>query len=46
MAVGVIVRGKCIKGSCGGLAHIPGLESSCTGCEKKTHQHNEKGTMP
>lgn len=32
MAVGVILRGRTIKGSCGGLNSIDGLEGSCDLC--------------
>lgn len=32
MAVGVIVRNQAIKGSCGGLNDIEGLEGACAIC--------------
>ena len=32
MALGVILRGRAIKGSCGGLNAIDGLEGSCEIC--------------
>lgn len=38
MAIGVIVKGKTIKGSCGGLNNIEGLQKSCmcdSPCEKR-----------
>ena len=35
MAVGVIVNNREIKGSCGGLNDIDGLEGSCDICEIK-----------
>ncbi len=31
MSLGVIVSGRRIQGSCGGLANIPGVESDCGG---------------
>lgn len=31
LAAGVLVSGKRIQGSCGGLASIPGVESDCGG---------------
>ncbi|WP_455210667.1 (Na+)-NQR maturation NqrM [Kaarinaea lacus] len=34
MSIGVVLGGRSIQGSCGGLNHIPGLESSCGGCDK------------
>lgn len=36
MAVGVIVANRTIKGSCGGLNDIDGLEGACDICEIKT----------
>ena len=35
MAVGVIVNGRAIKGSCGGLNDIEGLGGACDICEGK-----------
>nr|VFJ73905.1 MAG: hypothetical protein BECKFW1821C_GA0114237_105529 [Candidatus Kentron sp. FW] len=37
MAIGVLLRGARyrIRGSCGGLADIPGLEGECCGACKK-----------
>ena len=35
MAVGVIVHGRAIKGSCGGLNDIDGLAGACDICEGK-----------
>lgn len=35
MAVGVIVNNRAIKGSCGGLNDIDGLEGACDICEVK-----------
>lgn len=35
MAVGVIVSNRAIKGSCGGLNDIDGLQSACDICEGK-----------
>lgn len=36
MAVGVIINNRAIKGSCGGLNDIDGLEGACDICEIKT----------
>ena len=38
LSMGVIFSNKELKGSCGGIGNIPGLESNChckTPCEKK-----------
>jgi hypothetical protein len=35
MAIGVIVNNRAIKGSCGGLNDIDGLEGACDICEVK-----------
>ena len=32
MAIGVILSGRKLKGSCGGLNSIAGLESACVAC--------------
>ena len=34
MSVGVLVAGRRIKGSCGGLNSIEGLEDACMTCSK------------
>jgi hypothetical protein len=34
MAVGVLVANRPVRGSCGGLASIDGLESACAVCTK------------
>lgn len=34
MAVGVMLRGRRIEGSCGGLQHFSGLGIGCAGCGK------------
>ena len=34
MAVGAIVSGRTIKGSCGGIGNIPGIEPIPCSCEK------------
>ncbi len=36
MAVGVIINNRAIKGSCGGLNDIDGLEGACDICEIKS----------
>ena len=36
MAIGYIVAGKSIKGSCGGLNSIEGLKGACDICEGRT----------
>ncbi|MFQ5508206.1 MAG: (Na+)-NQR maturation NqrM [Leptospirillia bacterium] len=33
MAIGTLLGGKRIQGSCGGIARIPGIESDCDACE-------------
>ena len=35
MAIGVIVNNRAIKGTCGGLNDIDGLEGACDICEVK-----------
>jgi len=35
MAVGVLINNRAIKGSCGGLNDIDGLEGACDICEIK-----------
>jgi len=42
MAVGVIVANRSIKGSCGGLNDIDGLEGACDICEIKTQCKRRK----
>lgn len=44
MAIGVIRGRKAISGSCGGLNHIPGIESDCGGtcratCKRRQSVH-------
>ncbi len=34
MAVGAIVTGRTIKGSCGGIGNVPGIEPIPCNCEK------------
>lgn len=46
MAIGAMVQGKTIKGSCGGVNTIAGLEGSCScdnPCEKKKQRMREAG---
>ena len=40
MALGVVLNGRRIEGSCGGLGNIPGVQADCGGtcrrpCEKR-----------
>jgi hypothetical protein len=35
MAVGLLLSGRRIEGSCGGLNNIPGIESDCGGACKR-----------
>jgi hypothetical protein len=49
MSVGVILNGRRIQGSCGGLSAIPGIESDCGGAchvdperpESKCHRRSK-----
>lgn len=43
MAVGVIVSNRCIKGSCGGLSNLEGVEgcSQCGGCSVSDQQQRQ-----
>ena len=45
MAVGVIVNGRAIKGSCGGLNDIEGLGGACDICEGKKVCEKRKKLM-
>ena len=42
MAIGYIVAGKSIKGSCGGLNAIDGLEGACDICEVRKQCRRKK----
>lgn len=42
MAVGYIIAGKSIKGSCGGLNAIEGLDGACDICEIKSQCSKRK----
>jgi len=42
MSVGVIIANKSIKGSCGGLSSIDGLERACDICEVKDRCKRKK----
>ena len=47
LSLGVISGRQGIKGSCGGLNKIPGLENSCGACSKKhckRKSNNDSGT--
>ncbi len=42
MSLGVLLNGRHIQGSCGGLANIPGVESDCGGmCRTKGGKPSE-----
>ncbi len=45
MAIGVIVNGRAIKGSCGGLNDIDGLGGACDICEGKKVCEKRKELM-
>ena len=36
MSLGVILSGRRIQGSCGGLSNIPGIESDCEGACRRS----------
>ncbi len=42
MAVGVMVHGRSLKGSCGGLNAIEGLEGSCAVCVNQDRCRNKE----
>lgn len=42
MAIGYIIAGKSIKGSCGGLNAIDGLEGACDICEIRKQCRRKK----
>lgn len=42
MAVGVMVHGRALKGSCGGLNAIEGLEGSCALCADQNRCRNKE----
>jgi len=42
MAIGVIVRHRAIKGSCGGLNNIEGLGGVCEVCSDEGQCRNER----
>ena len=42
MAIGYIIAGKSIKGSCGGLNAIDGLEGACDICEVRKQCRRKK----
>lgn len=47
MSIGVLLGRKRIKGSCGGVGNIPGLESQCeceNPCDKKLKREAEQKT--
>ncbi len=42
MSLGVLLNGRRIHGSCGGLGNIPGVESDCGGlCRSKSGESSE-----
>lgn len=45
MAIGYIVAGKSIAGSCGGLNAIEGLDGACDICEEKSKCSKRKRMM-
>lgn len=42
MAIGVLINNRAIKGSCGGLNDIDGLEGACDICEIKSQCKRRK----
>jgi len=42
MAIGYIIAGKSIKGSCGGLNAIEGLDGACDICEERSQCSKRK----
>jgi hypothetical protein len=42
MAIGIILGGKYIRGTCGGIAHITGIESDCEACTKQCDKHTDQ----
>lgn len=42
MSVGVIFSNRTIKGSCGGLNNVDGMEGECLLCSKKTCDKKKK----
>ena len=43
MSLGVLLSGRRIQGSCGGLSSIPGIESDCGGlCQAKGGKRREE----
>jgi len=42
MAIGYIIAGKSIKGSCGGLNAIEGLNGACDICEERSQCSKRK----
>ena len=44
LAIGVVLSDRRLKGSCGGLNTIQGLEGSC-GCEKPCEKRRQRDRM-
>lgn len=47
MSIGVMMSGKKMKGSCGGVGNIPGMESQCScdnPCDKKQKREAQQKT--
>lgn len=42
MATGTLWGGKRIRGSCGGIAGIPGIASDCLACGKPCRKEHKK----
>nr|VFK04917.1 MAG: hypothetical protein BECKH772B_GA0070898_105041 [Candidatus Kentron sp. H]VFK05158.1 MAG: hypothetical protein BECKH772A_GA0070896_105111 [Candidatus Kentron sp. H]VFK08383.1 MAG: hypothetical protein BECKH772C_GA0070978_105071 [Candidatus Kentron sp. H] len=46
MAIGVLLSGakRCIKGSCGGIANLPGMEGGCGACRRSMMQKDKRNS--
>lgn len=45
MAIGVLLGGRSIKGSCGGLSNVDGLDAECPICSGTCEEKGEGGTQ-